>query len=537
MLLGTTPTSFIYVTINNMKPLPIGIQTFRKIVEGNYLYIDKTEYIYQLIRDPYGLYFLARPRRFGKSLLISTLAEIFAGNRTLFQSLWLYNSAYTWQTYPVIRLDFSQESIQSAAQLEYLLIEYLQEIAGSYNITLEDKPYQTQFRHLVRQLAAQNKVVILIDEYDKPILDNINNIEEAKKIRDVLKGFYTTIKSLDAYIRFVFLTGISKFSKVGVFSGLNNLQDLTLNWHYAAMLGLTQEEVEQYFDDRLETFAATTNLNKPTLLAKIKHWYNGFCFSAQCEPVYNPFSLLLLFNTHQFQNFWFESGTPTFLLKLIKSQQYDPRQIERLILTELGFSSYEIEDLDIIALLFQTGYLTIVNYEAKTRLYTLYYPNYEVERAFLYYLLGTFGSVPTGMTGGHLWDLIHALQVGDMVQFFETLNIFFANIPYDIHLKQEKYYQTIFYLIFKLIGLEITAEARTNWGRIDAVVELDDTIFLFEFKLDQSAAVALRQIQDKAYYQRYLNQNKPLTLIGVNFSPESRQVTDWQVGKPNEGGL
>ena len=510
------------------KSLPIGIQTFRTLIEGNFLYVDKTRYIYELIRNPKGTYFLARPRRFGKSLLLSTLAELFMGNKALFQGLWIHEVPYQWDTHPILRLDFSRHRVKTASQLEEILHWTLTRLAQQYRLKLTGTLHTQQFEDLIFQLAQQqNHVVILIDEYDKPILDNIDNLPEAKQIQDILKGFYTVIKSMDAYIRFVFLTGISKFSKVGVFSGLNNLNDISLDERYAAMLGITQNELETAFQDRLPTLASRENITQPRLLAQIRFWYNGFCFSRQCQPVYNPFSLLLLFDKQQFQNFWFATGTPTFLLQLIQEQAYDLRQLESLSLTELGFNSYEIERLKIVPLLFQTGYLTIKSYDARRRLYQLSYPNFEVENAFSQYLLEGFSDIEQGSTGSYLWQLIDALQTNDLHTFFNTLNIFLANIPYDIQIKREKYYQTIFYLVFKLLGFEIEAEARTSRGRIDAVIVLQKRIFLFEFKLDGQVDKALTQIRERDYFIRYQGMGKPISLVGVNFHPQTNQPIDW----------
>ncbi|MFN8486711.1 MAG: AAA family ATPase [Caldilineaceae bacterium] len=511
------------------KPLPVGIQTFAQIVEGGFLYVDKTQSIYDLIQPAKGVYFLSRPRRFGKSLLVSTLAEVFAGNRDLFQGLWLYASPYAWEQHPVIRIDFSLDTVKSAAELELTLVRILRDIGLRYGVTLDDAGYQYQFQTLIRQLAATKPVVILIDEYDKPILDNIDNSTEAQRIRDVLKGFYTVIKGMDQYTRFVLLTGISKFSRVGVFSGLNNLKDISMDDRFATLPGITQTEMETYFQTYLPAFAEREGVTVAELLVRIKQWYNGFRFSKRGEAVYNPFSLLLLFDMQDFRNYWFESGTPTFLLKLIKERNYDIRQIETLEVDELAFSTYEIEKLTVVPLLYQAGYLTIKEYDRKRSLYKLYYPNYEVENAFLTHLLGEFSAVEAGLNASHLWQMIDALQQNDLAAFFATLNFFFARIPYDIQLKQEKYYQTIFYLIFTLIGLRIDAEVRTNHGRIDAVIELAQTIFLFEFKLDGDEQAALDQMKANAYVERYQGLGKTIQLIGVNFSTEVRGVTGWKV--------
>ena len=510
------------------KPFPIGMQTFRQIINGGFLYIDKTPWIYKLIRYPKGIYFLSRPRRFGKSLLISTLNEIFQGNRDLFQGLWLYDSPYQWTPHPVVHLDFSRYPNHTVEELENNISYMIQRLAEQHQITLHAGTYAQQFESLIAQLAQQNQVVILVDEYDKPLLDNINNYPDVLHMREVLKGFYTVIKSVDTYTRFVFLTGVSKFSKVGVFSGLNNLNDISLDNRYSAIVGVTQEELETQFQPYLPAFAHQEGVSEAALINKIRHWYNGFCFSDSCQLVYNPFSLLLLFEKQAFRSYWFESGTPTFLIKLIKEQQYDISALDNLKVDLFAFTSYEIDDLRLIPLLFQSGYLTIKGFDQPSQTYQLYYPNAEVEDAFLRVLLGAFGPVSKEQTRGQLWQLMQALQAGNLERFFEVLQIFFASIPYDIKLKREKYYQTIFYLIFKLLGLQINAEARTNRGRIDAVIELEASIFLFEFKLDGSSHAALKQIWERAYFKSYQGQGKPITLIGVNFSTETGEIGEWQ---------
>ena len=509
--------------------LPVGIQTFDKIINGGYLYIDKTKWLYELVRDPSGAYFLSRPRRFGKSLLISTLTEIFRGNRDLFKGLWLHTSDYQWQQHPVIRIDFSRWQAKSATQLKEILSIFLIEIANSYNTTLQSTDYQQQFIDLIRTLATEKPVVILIDEYDKPILDNIEDMIEAQHIRDVLKGFYTTIKSMDEYLRFVLLTGVSKFSKVGVFSGLNNLEDLTLQPRYAAMLGITQEELERDLQAHVEEFAQHDGRTPQELIRQIRTWYNGFCFSANCEPVYNPFSLLLCLKQQRFANHWFESGTPTFLIQLLKKHNYDVPLLEKLAVDEIDFSIYEVERLQVVPLLFQSGYLTITGYDRDTLTYYLSYPNYEVERSFLAYLLDGFSEVDLALNRSYLKQLAIALKQLEFENFFQILNTFLANVPYELHIKQEKYYQTIFYLLFKLIGLEIGAEVSTNRGRIDAVIELNTAVYLFEFKLNHNASAALQQIKKRDYFQRYQLANKPLYLIGAQFNLQTRKVVAWEI--------
>ncbi|MEZ4870386.1 MAG: ATP-binding protein [Caldilineaceae bacterium] len=510
------------------KPVQASTYTFRNLIEGGFLYVDKTRYLYALVHPTTGIYFLARPRRFGKSLMLSTLEEIFLGNRALFKGLWIDSSDYDWRPYPVIRFDFSSNSVNSAENLERFLDYYIAKVARTYGVTLRGFDYQSNLVELIEGVAQTGKVVLLIDEYDKPLIDHLQNLSEAVKIREVLKKFYTVIKAMDRHLRFVFITGISKFSKVGVFSAMNNLTDLTMNAHFATALGITEEELTTCFQEHIAEFAHKERLAFTAMLAKIREWYNGFCFVEECAPVYNPFSTLQLFFSQRFSNYWFDSGTPTFLIKLLQEQQYDIEQLDDLHLRELAFSTYELENLSIVPLLFQTGYLTIKDFEPQRRIYTLSYPNTEVKDAFLAHLLGKFSERDRSLNENYLWQLVDALEAHDLDQFFRIMQIFFANVPYNIHLKHEKYYQTIFYLIFKLLGLRVEAEVYTNQGRIDAVVEVAKYIYLFEFKLDKNATEALQQIKKNAYYQKYRHKAKPLTLIGANFDSSKRQVTEWR---------
>ncbi|MEZ4657744.1 MAG: AAA family ATPase [Caldilineaceae bacterium] len=513
------------------KPLPTSTSTFRHIVEGNYLYIDKTEQIYHLVKNPSAAWFLSRPRRFGKSLLISTLDELLRGNRELFRGLWIDQSDYVWETYPIIRLDFNLYPNASAEELQNNIKRYLAMTARQYGVTLADGPYYAQFGDLIIALAEQKQVVILIDEYDKPLIDNLDNLTEAIQIRATLKGFYGVIKALDRYVRTTFITGISRFTKVGVFSDLNNLTDLTFDERFAAILGITQAELLHYFADRLPVFAAKEGLTTEDLLARIRDWYDGFRFTRLDVRLYNPYSTMNLFDKSSFHNYWFESGSPTFLIQLIQQHKYDIQSINELRVEELAFSTYEIDRLAIVPLLFQTGYLTIRDYTSQTMTYQLYYPNYEVENAFLTYLLDAFSNTEQGLSTSHLWHMVDALTKRDLTAFFNNLQVLFANIDYDLHLGYEKYYQTIFYLIFKLIGLRIDAEVKTNAGRIDAVVELAERIYLFEFKLDKSAESALAQIAQHTYYQKYQARGKSITCVGVNFDTSTRGIAEWKTAE------
>jgi hypothetical protein len=432
-----------------MKRLPIGIQTFRKLIDGNYLYVDKTEHIHRLIVQG-SVYFLSRPRRFGKSLLISTLNEIFEGNKELFKDQWIYNSDYAWEKHPVVRIDFSKKKAENKDDLKGFILHQLKNIAGKYGISLERNQYDEAFDELLTKLSGINKVVVLIDEYDKPIIDNIENKDLAIEFREILKGFYTIIKACDEYIRFVLLTGVSKFSRAGVFSGLNNLKDISMDNRYSSLLGITMQEMETCFKEHIDRFAEIEGVSNAELIEKITYWYNGFCFSGTCEKVFNPFSMLLLFDNARFSNYWFESATPSFLIKLMKEKELDLKRLDGVKVDESAFSSYEIENLKVVPILFQTGYLTITGYDKERMEYTLAYPNFEVKNSMTKCLAEAYSFVERELVHGYAWNLIDALRGHDFDTFFDTLRIFFANIPYDLHIKGEKYYQTVFYLIFSL---------------------------------------------------------------------------------------
>ena len=518
-----------------MKTLPLGISTFEDYIDGDFLYVDKTEYLYQLVKPAKTVYFLSRPRRFGKSLTLSTLKAIFQGKKELFKGLAIYDKEYDWDTYPVIHIDLGDKQASSADELREVLDYVVSKLARDHDIQLDAKLYFLKFQELIEKLSATNKVVILIDEYDKPILGNIKNVEECEKIRDVLKAFYSVIKSADPYLRFVLLTGVSKFSKVSVFSDLNNLQDLTMDAEFAALCGYTQEELEYYFNESIEAIAVLESTSKEVCLDKIKRWYNGYRFSEDSLTVYNPVSTMNLCKSKKFQNHWFETGTPTFLIDLIKKSQFDLETMEFEYEDEQAFSTYEINNLQVLPLMFQTGYLTIQDFRVadEFREFKLGFPNFEVEEAFNKRILESYTTIETGRVSWRLRKLITALRENDLDEFFQTLKIFFAGIDYDLHLKNEKYYQTIFYVIFKVLGLRIDAEVKTNAGRIDTVIKINGRVFIFEFKLFDTAASALEQIKEKNYAEKYRDSGQEIVLIGAAFSPETKNVDDWVVDRLN----
>jgi len=415
---------------------------------------------------------------------------------------------------------------KTADELEENLIIAVDRIAKSYKIKLETKRSYQKFEELINELSSIEKVVILIDEYDKPLLDNVHNKEERVEIKDTLKGFYSVIKANDEFLRFVFIVGVSKFSKVSVFSELNNLDDLTMNSKYGTALGFTQNEVDEYFGKAIKKIAKKKGKAYEDLRNVLKETYNGYKFTKRSEAVYNPVSITKFVQNEELEHYWFETGTPSFLLELMKKNNYNLMNLESLKLNAAAFSTFEVENLRVEPLLFQTGYLTIKDYNDKYDEYTLSYPNNEVKSAFLIYLTDYYTPLRKEESPQYQNELIRAILRDDIAGFMKILKVFFANIDYDLHIDNEKYYQTIFYIIFTLLGLKISAEIKTNQGRIDAVIETDTHTYIFEFKLFDTAKKALEQINSKQYFEKYLLNKKQIVLIGVGFDKNTRNIKD-----------
>ncbi len=510
----------------SMKPLTTSVYTFEKLRSGGFLYLDKTADIYKLIEPAFAQYFLSRPRRFGKSLLISTLKAIFQGRRDLFDGLALANKDYDWQVYPVIHLDMGTMASADAAELQQNLMRSVRRVARDHNCKVTAEAAYQAFEDLIIALADRDgKVVILIDEYDKPLLGHLGR-DSAREIQGVLKKFYAVVKGTEEQQRFVLITGVSKFSKVSIFSDLNNLTDLAMARQAATLLGYTQEEVEANFPDYIERLAHTLDKSVAETLDELRVWYNGYNFHQKAPTVYNPVSLMKCFINEEFKNYWFETGTPTFLLDLLKRKPVD---LDDLEVDENAFSTYDPADLHPLPLLFQTGYLTIKSAEdvGELRFYTLGYPNLEISQSFSYWLVRSMGSVPDTELGGALRRIAKALQTGDVDAMLEHLKTFFHNVPYDIVEQKEKYYQVIFFTVFKLIGAMIDAEVKTSLGRIDAVVRTADRVYIFEFKLRGAAAEAMQQIKDKQYAAGYRDDPRDIILVGVEFDWDNRNIGDW----------
>ncbi len=508
-----------------MKKLPLSVQTFSEMINDNNIYVDKTQQIAKLIQA--GKYvFLSRPRRFGKSLLVSTLSEIFSGNQALFQGLYIYDKI-DWQPYPVIMIEFNGISYDNEEVFKASLSAFLDKVAGKHNLVLVSPFIREKFAELIEKLSekAQQKVVILIDEYDKPIVDYVDNVEKATKNREILRNFFGVLKHSDAYLRFVFLTGVSKFSRVSIFSELNNLRDITLSKEFATLLGYTQTELEDYFAQHIQSLCFELSLKKEVLLAKIKTWYNGYSWNGK-DKMYNPFSILNLFAEQQFDNYWFVSGTPTFLMKLIKKTAFDATTFENQKVSKIVFDSYNIENMNIFALLFQTGYLTIthIDKQARTLQYILNYPNFEVKEAFVTFLFESFTENGLEEIQPKAEELRTYLEEENLEGFMNIMKALFAKIPYQLHLEKEAYYHSLFYMILVLMGVEIDLEVLTDKGRIDGVLALPDKIYLIEFKYGNTGTEmsdltkkALSQIKNKKYGERFLTDKRPQVFLGVGF--------------------
>nr|VFK31566.1 MAG: PD-(D/E)XK nuclease superfamily protein [Candidatus Kentron sp. MB] len=515
--------------MKNLKNLPIGIQDFEELRTGNYIYVDKTEQIHHLITQGVA-WFLSRPRRFGKSLLVSTLAAIFQGRRDLFQGLWIDNSDYDWPVYPVIQLDMSRVIFETPEQFQSELVRQLHGSAMEHGLDLA--PFDRagpMLDELIEQLARKKgKIVVLVDEYDKPILRYLTDVPKATRIRDQLRDFYTILKAQGKHLRFVLLTGVSRFSKVSVFSEMNHLNDITYVREYATLLGYTQADLESDFSEHIQAIASQEGVSRSELLEQIRAWYNGYRFHPRVETIYNPFSCLLYLSHREFQPWWFETGTPTFLIDLLRESEFPLVDLEHKTVPRSAFSSFEIDRLDPLPLLQQTGYLTIIDYDPSLGTYTLDYPNREVRNAFLMYLAENFSGRQSGMAHD-LLRLQNALAANDPETFFEILAAIFASIPYDIQVRRERYYQSLFYLIFRLMGLHVHTEIRTASGRIDATVELASGIWIFEFKLNGDADAALAQIRNKNYAAPYATGDRPVYLVGVSFDSEKGNVEEWKM--------
>ncbi len=514
--------------------LPIGIQTFRDIRTNDFVYIDKTASIHELVRPGKGYFFLSRPRRFGKSLLISTLDALFSGDATLFEGLAIHEAGYSFPKHPVLSFDFSKVPHRNEQELESGLLAILDRMAQAHNIDLApDTPLSIRLQDLLNELGKQNQVVVLVDEYDKPIIEHVSDPDTAEKCRDVLRSFFGVLKASDDAVRLVMITGITRFARVSIFSEMNNLQDISQDRQFAALLGWTEEEIQMALADHMAAFATDLGITEKEMIGHLRDMYNGYRFTAGDVTVYNPWSILNALQTKELRNFWFDSGSSKFLMKILKERLTGPTPFSVAELYDYKVRSsmlptFDVRNLNLETILFQAGYLTIKKTSGPftALFYHLGFPNREVEQSLLHAALTYLSAADQTRADDSLDRLVTALAREDLETFFETLrDSFFANIPYDIQLAHEKYYQTVFHTIFILLNLRISAEERTNLGRIDHVIEMDDLIYIFEFKMSGAPEEALQQIEDKQYAQKFKGTGKKVYGIGVVFA--DRNIEAW----------
>jgi PAS domain-containing protein len=507
------------------KKLPLGLQDFRKIIENGFLYVDKTEYVFRIASNP-GAYFLSRPRRFGKSITVAILHELYSGSRELFQGLWTEDK-WDWnKKHPVLRLSLTSIGFQSIG-LRPALLQEISLIAEAQGITLKSEGLAARFRELIGAMAAGgHKTVVLVDEYDAPILHYLGTkLEQAVENREVLREFYTVLKDCDTLLELVFLTGVSKFSKTGIFSGLNNLVDLSMHPAFATMLGYTQEELESNFSEEIEAAAVALQLPRPQLLDKMREWYNGYRFEEHAPRVYNPVSVNNFFSRNKFENFWFATGTPSFLVNLLRKEGIFDLNLPAI--NPGGFETFELDRLKPEAILFQTGYLTIQGL-TEDGLVQLAYPNKEVRDSMLEVLIEGFLAVDVERSAYLVIRLRNAFRENDVDKAMEILQGVFANLPYFLHEKYpEKFFHAAIHLLFTYMGIRIHSEACTSEGRVDSLVETDTHVYILEYKLDKSPQEAIEQIRRKRYYRAAWNLGKPVIAVGVQFSSQTKNIEAW----------
>ncbi len=516
------------------RKLPVGIQSFEKIIENDNVYVDKTEYIYNLVQTNVP-YFLSRPRRFGKSLLLSTMKAYWEGRKELFKGLKIeeleQDNPDAWQPYPVFYFDFNGKNYQSGQALETVLDGLLNEWEELYEIKKENG-LEERFKKLLRVAYEQigKRCVVLVDEYDKPLLETMENKDFVEHNKAVFKGFFSVLKSEDAYIRFIFITGVTKFSKVSIFSDLNQLEDISFDEDFAGICGMTEEEVEVTFEPELSRMAKERNLSYENCRERLRATYDGYHFSQGNQGVYNPYSLLTSLKKRRFGSFWYETGTPTFLVHRLREIDFDVRRFDDRTLqsTESLLSDYRVENPDPVPLLYQTGYLTIV--ESDDDVLTLGFPNEEVRYAFLQSLMPEYVSECGSGSGKDIFALKRHIENGDLESVKSVLIALFASITYTTSdAPFEHYFQTVIHIVFTLLGKYVFCELHTSRGRIDCVVETMKYVYLFEFKRDESAKKAIKQIEDMHYADIYAGDKRKIYMIGVEFDSDTKQLCGWEV--------
>jgi len=520
--------------MSTKKPLPFGYSNLKDLLKTGCLYIDKTQEAFTVINSKVKYNLLTRPRRFGKSLLISTFEEIFLGNKELFKDLWIgQEDRYDWKKHPVIRLDLSRYANSVGAELDQRIQDALREVAQSYGIDIAATRINTDsiLEALVVSLASQHgQVVILIDEYDYPLTAQMAYPDNMEANAKVLRPFYTALKSLNEYIHFMFITGVSKYPQESMFSGLNNVKDISFEPRYASIVGYTQDELHRHFGPYVADVACAWQVSETKIFDDMRAWYNGYHFSSSPLSVYNPFSIINFLNDKALSNYWYHSGTPTFLVTMIKANQYTLEDLDKVLNKTSSLAALSMTNPSLDVLLYQTGYLTIqsvVVFEGIT-VYRLNYPNYEVHMSMHQNLLTVFSHIDQNAITGITLELRKALFENNIADFVFHLQSLIASIPYNLHLEEESYYHSLFHLVGTLLGFNSHSEVKTSKGAIDVTIETQQSVFVIELKCKRKATVALAQIHKKRYYEKFLSFGKKIFLIGLAFDfPNKKLSVDW----------
>ena len=517
-----------------MRKYPIGIQTFADIRNDGYLYIDKTRYVEQMVKSG-KYYFLSRPRRFGKSLLISTLQSYFEGKRELFKGLNIDRDEVEWVERPVIRLDFNAELYNGVDAIYSIINRQLSKYERKYGLNVNDDTVNARFENLIQEVHEKtgHRVAILVDEYDKPMLQAIGKPDLADAYREILKAFYGVMKSSDQHIKFALLTGVTKFSKVSIFSDLNNINDITQNVMFHDICGITEQELHDNLDEDIEELADANDIMKEECYAKLKKQYDGYHFAIKKKTsgLYNPYSVLNALYEKDFKDYWFQTGTPTFLLKVLRNCHYrlDNITTDHVTADLLG----EVNSLEHtpLPLLYQSGYLTLTGYDEEFQEYSLDFPNEEVRTGFYRYLVNSYiyNEERSVKSPFFLGEFVRDILAGRAEQFLQRLNAFLSDGDYQIAGDMELYFQNVMAIVFKLLGIYVQTERHTSNGRMDIVMQTSDYIYIIELKLDATADEALQQIEEKQYAAPFAMDNRTIIRIGANFSSEQRKMSDWKI--------
>ena len=512
------------------KIYPVGIQSFEVIRKGGYCYVDKTDLIYQLVKTG-KYYFLSRPRRFGKSLLISTLEAYFLGKKELFRGLAMEKLEKEWAVHPVLHLDLNTQKYDTPEALTNVLEENLKYWEDLYGASDSEIGVARRFNGVIRRAAEKTgqQVVVLVDEYDKPMLQAIGNEPLLTDYRNTLKAFYGALKSNDSHLRFALLTGVTKFSKVSVFSDLNNLMDISIDDRFANICGITEHELHTDFKEDIAVLAQKNRLTEDEARKQLKEQYDGYHFVEDSEDIYNPFSLLNTFAKMKFGSYWFETGTPTFLVELLQRSKYDLHRLTEEMATADSLGGIDTMETNPVPILYQSGYLTIKGFDKEFRTYELGFPNKEVEEGFTKFLLPNYASLSSGNPSFEISSFVKEVRGGNANAFMRRLQSFFADTPYELARDLERHYQNVLFIVFKLLGFYTQAEYHTSNGRVDMVVKTDRYIYVMEFKLNGSAEEAIRQINEKGYAAPFASDARTLYKIGVNFSISTRGIEKWVV--------